>query len=68
LLGVTAEVGTVNFNLARKLGFGLDCRANGFADLVSENKRVLYWTPRSRDSANMLLPLTSLQKIAIAAR
>ena len=36
---MTAEVRAINFDLARKLTFGLNGRANGFADLVRQNER-----------------------------
>jgi hypothetical protein len=37
---MSAEIGPINLNLARKLTFRLNSRANGLADLVSQYKRL----------------------------
>jgi len=64
---VAAEIGSVDLCDA-SLSPDAQCLRGGRHGLCASTNAVLYWTSRSRHSASMLLPLTSLQKIAMAIR
>jgi len=65
---VAAEIGAVDLGHSPPMrsAFMLDAMAS--RSLCARTNAVLYWTSSSRLSARMLLPLTSLQKAAMASR